>query len=78
MIAHRIYYFFHILTAQSIYILFIFSAQNDEPADEKAPSMGAKTLCIPFNQPADGVNKDTKCFACGEKALSYTLWGRSY
>ncbi len=54
------------------------SAQNDEPADEKAPSMGAKTLCIPFAQPEDGVNEKTICFACGKKAKSYTLWGRSY
>jgi prolyl-tRNA synthetase len=46
--------------------------------DEKAPSMGAKTLCIPFKQPVDGVKEDTKCFACGDKAKSYTLWGRSY
>lgn len=66
----------------TIHYLFLLplesSAQNDEPADEKAPSMGAKTLCIPFNQPTDGVKNDTKCFACGEKAVSYTLWGRSY
>ncbi|KAJ3307174.1 hypothetical protein HDV03_002685 [Kappamyces sp. JEL0829] len=53
-------------------------AETDEPADEKAPSMGAKTLCIPFDQPKDGVNEKTKCFACGAKAVSYTLWGRSY
>ncbi|KAJ3321546.1 hypothetical protein HDV06_004082 [Boothiomyces sp. JEL0866] len=56
------------------------SARTDDGAehDEKAPSMGAKTLCIPFKQPEDGVNENTKCFACGQKALSYTLWGRSY
>lgn len=54
-------------------------AAGDEPQDEKAPSMGAKTLCIPFNQPKDGVKPGvTKCFACDEKAKSYTLWGRSY
>ncbi|KAL2916905.1 hypothetical protein HK105_203684 [Polyrhizophydium stewartii] len=54
------------------------SAQGDEPVDDKAPSMGAKTLCIPFEQPAGGVKKGAKCFACDRKAVSYTLWGRSY
>ncbi|KAJ3313849.1 hypothetical protein HDV04_001410 [Boothiomyces sp. JEL0838] len=55
------------------------SARTDDGTeqDEKAPSMGAKTLCIPFKQPEDGVNANTKCFACGQKALSYTLWGRN-
>ncbi|KAI8926136.1 hypothetical protein BC831DRAFT_400366 [Entophlyctis helioformis] len=53
-------------------------AQGDEPVDDKAPSMGAKTLCIPFEQPAGGVKAGTKCFACSRKAVSYTLWGRSY
>ncbi|TPX58277.1 proline---tRNA ligase [Powellomyces hirtus] len=52
---------------------------NTEEVDDKAPSMGAKTLCIPFTQPEDGVKPGvTKCFACEEKAKSYTLWGRSY
>ncbi|KAJ3038546.1 hypothetical protein HDV00_000551 [Rhizophlyctis rosea] len=52
---------------------------GDEPQDEKAPSMGAKTLCIPFDQPESGeqVAKRT-CFACDHKAKSWTLWGRSY
>ncbi|KAJ3068545.1 hypothetical protein HDU98_008299 [Podochytrium sp. JEL0797] len=48
--------------------------------DDKAPSMGAKTLCIPFDQPTDKpiVAGVTKCFACDNKAKSHTLWGRSY
>ncbi|KAJ3180738.1 hypothetical protein HDU87_001851 [Geranomyces variabilis] len=55
------------------------SENPDEEFDEKAPSMGAKTLCIPFVQPKNGVKPGvTKCFACEEKAKSYTLWGRSY
>ncbi|KAJ3156388.1 hypothetical protein HDU89_004170 [Geranomyces variabilis] len=55
------------------------SENPDEEFDEKAPSMGAKTLCIPFVQPENGVKPGvTKCFACEEKAKSYTLWGRSY
>ncbi|TPX75059.1 proline---tRNA ligase [Chytriomyces confervae] len=51
-----------------------------EAADEKAPSMGAKTLCIPFKQPTENpvVPGKTKCFACDHNAVSYTLWGRSY
>ena len=49
------------------------SSGNDE--DEKAPSMGAKTLCIPFKQP-DHLPK--KCFACSAPTKSWTLWGRSY
>ncbi|KAJ3269388.1 hypothetical protein HK104_005128, partial [Borealophlyctis nickersoniae] len=51
-------------------------AEGDEPEDEKAPSMGAKTLCIPFEQP-EGV-EGKKCFACDQKAKSFALWGRSY
>ncbi|KAI9202618.1 uncharacterized protein BJ171DRAFT_512715 [Polychytrium aggregatum] len=55
-------------------------ADGDEPQDEKAPSMGAKTLCIPFQQPTENplVPGKTGCFACEHKAVSYTLWGRSY
>lgn len=49
----------------------------DEPVDEKAPAMGAKTLCIPFDQPAQ-IKPGQKCFACDKAAVSYTLWGRSY
>jgi prolyl-tRNA synthetase len=47
--------------------------------DDKSPSMGAKSLCIPFTQPADGVVPGmTKCFACAAYAKSYTVFGRSY
>lgn len=43
------------------------------------PSMGAKTLCIPFDQPKE-ILKDTKCVnpKCLKKAQSYVLFGRSY
>ncbi|KAI8869121.1 prolyl-tRNA synthetase [Ramicandelaber brevisporus] len=52
----------------------------DEQQDEKAPSMGAKSLCIPFEQPTERpiVPGVTKCVACGADAKSYTLFGRSY
>ena len=43
----------------------------------KALSGAAKTLCIPFEQPPMAPGQ--KCFCgCGEDAVSYTLWGRSY
>lgn len=48
-----------------------------EEQDEKAPSMGAKSLCIPFKQPTDGV-EGKKCVNCGKVAKSWTLFGRSY
>ena len=44
--------------------------------DDKAPSMGAKSLCIPFEQPQ--LKKDAKCVKCGAKAVNYTMFGRSY
>ncbi|ODQ58517.1 hypothetical protein WICANDRAFT_34021 [Wickerhamomyces anomalus NRRL Y-366-8] len=49
---------------------------EDEEVDDKAPSMGAKTLCIPFEQPT--LKPGQKCVKCGEKAINYTLFGRSY
>ncbi|KAI9034448.1 hypothetical protein DFJ74DRAFT_649561 [Hyaloraphidium curvatum] len=56
------------------------AATADEPVDEKAPSMGAKTLCIPFAQPTENpiVPGQTKCFACDHPAKRYAMWGRSY
>lgn len=44
--------------------------------DEKAPSMGAKSLCIPFEQPE--LKEGTKCVKCGKVAVNYTMFGRSY
>lgn len=51
--------------------------------DVRALSGAAKTLCIPFEEEIErlGVEKlsdDACCFVCGAKAVSYTLWGRSY
>lgn len=57
---------------------------NEEgEADVRALSGSAKTLCIPFPSAIEslGIKKleeGTKCFACDRKAVSYTLWGRSY
>lgn len=56
------------------------SRNNDgdefEEVDEKAPSMGAKSLCTPFDQPE--LKKGTKCIKCGDIAVNYTMFGRSY
>ena len=51
---------------------------NVENPDPTAPAMGAKSLCIPFDQPA--LAEGTKCVHpdCTEKAKSFTLFGRSY
>ncbi|CAG8579518.1 12778_t:CDS:10 [Ambispora leptoticha] len=51
---------------------------EQEPQDEKAPSMGAKSLCIPFDQPKEPalVPGETKCVNCGKDAKRYGLFGR--
>ena len=38
--------------------------------------MGAKTLCIPLEQP--DLPAGTKCFVSGKPAKNWALWGRSY
>lgn len=48
--------------------------------DAKAPSAGAKSLCIPHDQERfgpfpDGENQ--KCIQCDEKAKRWTMFGRS-
>lgn len=50
-----------------------------EEAEPGAPAMGAKSLCIPFEQPKE-MSKGLKCVhpKCGQAAKSYTLFGRSY
>jgi prolyl-tRNA synthetase len=51
---------------------------DDTPEDEKAPSMGAKSLCIPFDQP-EGIEKGvTKCVSCDRLAESWCLFGRKF
>ena len=53
---------------------------DDTPQDEKAPSMGAKSLCIPFKQPSEGLAEGAKCLnpKCDYKAEKWCLFGRSY
>nr|CAG8455614.1 14856_t:CDS:2 [Entrophospora candida] len=54
--------------------------KENKAEDDKAPSMGAKSLCIPFEQPKDTpiISGETKCVGCGELAKRYALFGRSY
>ena len=75
--AKQFSYFFTNLLLYIFQELTPYRASDDEPVDEKAPSMGAKTLCIPFTQPAP-IKPGQLCFACDKLAVSYTLWGRSY
>jgi hypothetical protein len=52
---------------------------SNATAEPGAAAMGAKSLCIPFKQPA--AIKDTdKCIGpdCKEKPTDYVLFGRSY
>ncbi|KRX12921.1 Bifunctional glutamate/proline--tRNA ligase, partial [Trichinella nelsoni] len=53
---------------------------RDESTDPTAPSMGAKSLCIPFNQPQLLQKGEKKCVhpKCNQPAQFYTLFGRSY
>lgn len=53
---------------------------STEVQDDKAPSMGAKSLCIPLSQPQDKpiVAGETKCVSCGKDAKRWALFGRSY
>ncbi|KAK6203568.1 uncharacterized protein RJT21DRAFT_119737 [Scheffersomyces amazonensis] len=49
---------------------------EDEEVDEKAPSMGAKSLCIPDQQPT--LKPGQKCIKCDRDAVTYCMFGRSY
>lgn len=49
---------------------------EDEEFDERAPSMGAKSLCIPYDQPE--LKPDQKCVRCDRKAVNFCMFGRSY
>lgn len=56
------------------------SAKKDDgeelEQDDKAPSMGAKSLCIPFEQPE--LKAGQKCVRCYRAAIEYCMFGRSY
>lgn len=55
------------------------SAREDAEAEPGSPSMGAKSLCIPFEQPAN-IGGNEKCIhpSCNRLAKYYCLFGRSY
>lgn len=50
--------------------------EEEEEVDEKAPSMGAKSLCIPTEQPE--LKEGQTCVRCTRKAINYCMFGRSY
>lgn len=54
-------------------------SKRDESLEPGAPSMGAKSLCIPFSQPAQ-IQPGDKCIkpGCCNKPQFYTMFGRSY
>ena len=58
------------------------SEGNDVPEDSRAPSMGAKSLCIPFDQEQEEglIPRQTNCInpKCGKMAQKWVLFGRSY
>lgn len=55
------------------------SAKDCLEAEPGAPAMGAKSLCIPFEQPSE-IEAGDKCInpGCVRKPSAYTLFGRSY
>ncbi|KAK4174886.1 putative bifunctional aminoacyl-tRNA synthetase [Triangularia setosa] len=50
------------------------------PDGQKVPSMGMKSLCIPFEQPEGLVKGETKCLSpeCDRLAEAFCMFGRSY
>ncbi|XP_066559090.1 bifunctional glutamate/proline--tRNA ligase isoform X2 [Amia ocellicauda] len=50
---------------------------KDQDLEPGAPSMGAKSLCIPF-QPLRQLSSGQQCVSGKEPAQYYTLFGRSY
>jgi hypothetical protein len=58
----------------------LVSLHSAEPQDERAPSAGAKSLAIPFDQTRWTPIEDgkTKCVGCGQDAKRWTMFGRSY
>ncbi len=65
---------------QSFLVRFRCDEEEVEEAVRKrsasGDAMGAKTLCLPLDQP--DLPPDTKCFVTGTPAKNWALWGRSY
>ncbi|CCW69602.1 unnamed protein product [Phytomonas sp. Hart1] len=53
-------------------------AQDDVREDSRAPSMGAKILCIPCEQPDSAESFKCICKGCEASAKKWALFGRSY
>jgi len=53
------------------------AADTGGEAEVGAPSMGAKSLCIPF-KPLVELSGDHKCIISGQKATMIAMFGRSY
>ncbi|CCW64939.1 unnamed protein product [Phytomonas sp. EM1] len=53
-------------------------AQEEVREDARAPSMGAKALCIPCEQPSSVEKFKCICQGCEETATKWVLFGRSY
>lgn len=54
--------------------------QPDVAENQKAATMGMKSLCVPFEQPEGIVVGETKCLSpeCERNADKWTMFGRSY
>lgn len=54
--------------------------ETEGPPEMRAPSMGMKSLCIPFEQPEGVVKGETKCLnpQCEALAEKWCMFGRSY
>jgi len=52
------------------------AAAELEEEQQTSLTGAAKSLCIPFEQPE--LPEGSKCFACGEPAKCWCLFGRSY
>ncbi|VDK71422.1 unnamed protein product [Onchocerca ochengi] len=53
-------------------------SSNDECNEAGAPAMGAKTLCIPLEQPSEQLPMQCIHPKCKEQPKFYALFGRSY
>ena len=55
-----------------------YSSNKNQAVDDKAPSAGAKSLCIPHDQARFGeMPEGQKCVGCGQPAKRWTMFGRS-
>ncbi|EJT51495.1 proline-tRNA ligase [Trichosporon asahii var. asahii CBS 2479] len=62
-------------------VVIPLEAMKGQDEDSKAPSAGAKSLCIPFDQDRFGKfpeGENQKCAQCDKKAKRWALFGRSY